>query len=280
MAADVTSALDEGKLSTRQRNELEYHRGHAALHVGRRDEPIPVEIATLDRRRWWNAFWHLYTIARTRDWRGKRVLVPGCGFGEDAARFAKLGAEVHAFDLSPEIIELAKARCEKFGYQGIHFGIMPCEKLGYPDSFFDAVFFCDMLHHVDIPDAIAEARRVLKPGGEIIGMELYTHSAIDRIFRNNPLVAKLLYPLMKRYIYGTENTYITEDEHKIDDRELDFIRNSMTGVELTYFYIAVGRILPTRWDIACKIDRIVTRAFGGVGRWMAGRVLFTGTIVK
>jgi ubiquinone/menaquinone biosynthesis C-methylase UbiE len=280
MAADFTSSLDEDKLSARQRNELEYHREHAALHAGRRNEPIPVEIVTLDRRRWWNAFWHLYTITRGRDWRGKRVLIPGCGFGDDAARFAKMGAEVYAFDLSPEIVEIARARCDKFGYANIHFGVMPCEKLDYPDSFFDAVFFCDMLHHVDIPAAVAEARRVLKPGAEIVGMELYTHSAVEKIFRKNPLVTRFFYPRMKRYIYGMDNPYITEDEHKIDDQELDIIRNSMTGVKLTYFYIVVGRLLPTRWNIACKADRIVARALGGVCRWIAGRVLFSGSIVK
>ena len=39
----------------------------------------------------------------------KRVLVVGCGFGDDALRLAKLGAKVNAFDLSPDSLEIARS---------------------------------------------------------------------------------------------------------------------------------------------------------------------------
>jgi ubiquinone/menaquinone biosynthesis C-methylase UbiE len=280
MADEVSPSLDEAQLSARQRNELEYHRTHAAVHEALRNTPVPMEIVRDDRRRWWNPFWHLYSKLRRRDWHGKRVLIPGCGFGEDAARFANMGAQVEAFDLSPESVAIARARCDKFGYTGIRFAVMPCEKLDYPDSSFDVVYFCDMLHHVDIPKSIAEARRVLKPGGEIIGMEIYTHSTVERVLRRNPLVDKIIYPLMKRYIYGTKDAYITADEHKIDDKELDLIRSAMTDCKLEYFYVFMGRLFPARWDIFCKMDRCFTRLIGGAGRILAARVLFSGTVAK
>src|SRR5207245_524146 len=87
---------------------------------------------------------------------GKRVLVPGCGFGDDAIRLAKLGADVYAFDLSPDMLEIARQRAAKMSVPSIHLDEMPAEALTYSDNFFDLVYFNDILHHVDIPKSVAE----------------------------------------------------------------------------------------------------------------------------
>jgi len=41
--------------------------------------------------------------------------------------------------------------------------VTPAERLTYSDNVFDAVFFMDILHHVDIPATMKEIRRVLNP---------------------------------------------------------------------------------------------------------------------
>jgi ubiquinone/menaquinone biosynthesis C-methylase UbiE len=152
------------------------------------------------------------------------VLVPGCGFAEDAIRLACLGAEIYAFDLSHESVDIARRRAANMNLD-IVLNIAPAEKTIYPDQFFDAVWFLDILHHVDIPATVREMRRVLKPGALIIGDELYTYSLLDKV-RQHRLIANWVYPRMQRFIYGEERPYITEDEHKIDEREFAIIASA------------------------------------------------------
>jgi len=212
---------------------------------------------------------------------GKRVMVPGCGFGDDAIRLAKLNAEVHTFDLSPDLLDIARQRAALMNVANIHFDLMPAEELTYPDDFFDLVYFNDILHHVNIPKAIAETRRVLKSNGKVIANELYTHSLLQRI-RENRFVSGFLYPRMVRFIYGTAAPYITEDEHKIDERELAILSAILRRGSLhqRYFLFLGGRILPAHWLGVAKFDRAFFATIGRAGRVFAGRVVLEGTVAK
>jgi ubiquinone/menaquinone biosynthesis C-methylase UbiE len=76
---------------------------------------------------------------------GKWVMVPGCGFGDDAIRLVKLHAEVHAFDLSPDLVDIAGQRAALMAVAGINFKIMPAAALTYPDNsliWFTSATFC------------------------------------------------------------------------------------------------------------------------------------------
>jgi ubiquinone/menaquinone biosynthesis C-methylase UbiE len=209
-----------------------------------------------------------------------RVLIPGCGFGDDAVRIAHIGAEVHAFDISPEIVEIAKNRSTRFNYENIQFDVMPTEALIYEDQFFDFVFCLDILHHVDISATIREFRRVLKPGGRIIGDELYTHEHLEKLIRKSYLVDKVLYPRLVKYLYGTDRPYITEDEHKIDNKEFAIILEMLEECRVEYFNIFVNRIVPERNVLISKIDRMFAIAIGRLGHLLAGRIVFDGVIQK
>lgn len=267
-------------LTPRQQREVEYHRDYAKAKGEERLRPVNFDVTDEPRRRPWNAYWTLYTIARDRNLKGLRVLVPGCGFGEDAARLARLGAEVEAFDISAEIIDIARARAAQHGYANISFGVSSCEALNFPDDSFDAVFFCDILHHVDIPKAVSEARRILKAGGRMIGSELYTHSFLQKGVRENPIVAKAIYPAMKGFVYGKRGLYITEDERKIDEKELRLVEGACQSIELRWFNGASERLFPDTVIPLAKADRMLMRAMGPLGRVFAGRVVFDGVVAK
>src|SRR5690242_1326450 len=89
-------------LTARQQREIEYHRNFAAKNADRVEAPVDLAIVEQQTgRKWWNAYWATYDRLLVRDLRGKQVLVPGCGFGDDAIRLTKLGAKVFAFDISP-----------------------------------------------------------------------------------------------------------------------------------------------------------------------------------
>jgi len=63
---------------------------------------------------------------------GDRILDLGCGTGEDAARLARLGAEVTAIDASPEMVRIARER-------GVNAQLFRIEDLATLDGRFDAV---------------------------------------------------------------------------------------------------------------------------------------------
>ena len=266
-------------LTERQRREQEYHREFARKNDERVDQDVARDIISDGPRRPWNAFWCMYDRILATGVAGKRVLIPGCGFGEDAIRLSYLQARVSAFDLSPEIVEIARKRAANLGVHGLDLQVMTAESLNYPDSFFDVVVFVDILHHVDISATMREVRRTLKPGGMVIGDELYTYSAVQR-FRESRLVTRGLYPFMQRWIYSSDTPYITQDERKINEHEFQVIRDSLLSCDTEYFGLFGGRLFPSSMTWAMRLDRLAIRALGPAGPVLGGRVVFSGVIRK
>jgi len=102
---------------------------------------------------------------------GKRVLDVCCGPGHLAAAMAKKGATVEGIDFAATMI--AKAR---ENYPDLRFREADAEALPYDNGAFDDVACAFGVMHFDRPDvAIAEAFRVLQPGGRYVftqwGME-------------------------------------------------------------------------------------------------------------
>lgn len=267
------------ELTDRQQREFDYHRKHALHHQRVLSEPFSWDVLHNPSRRWWNAYWQMFAYLQTLNLNGMTVLVVGCGFGDDALRISKLGANVSAFDLSPDSLEIAKAIALRERL-AIDFQEMPAEKLIYPDSAFDIIIARDILHHVDIPLAMKEIARVAKPGALIVINEIYSHSITDRV-RRSRLVEKFIYPSMQKFIYGTSKPYITQDERKLTENDLDLVRMHLQEpVFFRYFNFIVTRILPDRIDLFAKMDQILLRILRPIGHLIAGRVLFSAQVKK
>jgi len=267
------------ELTERQKREIEYHRAHAATNVHRTQKATATDIATSERRRWWNPYWHTYTLVRSRDWRNKRVLVVGCGFGEDVIRMSCLAGEVYGFDISPESLEIANTRCARDARGKVVLDVMAAEQVLYPDDFFDCVYVRDILHHVEIKEAMKEISRVCKDGGVVVGLEMYAHSILEKI-RNSKIVEKFFYNKMKEIIYGSNDIYITEDERKLTEVDIEFIRDVINFEIEEYFNMTIGRLLPDRFDFIAKAERRLLRTSTSLGRLLGNRVVFLGTVHK
>ena len=97
---------------------------------------------------------------------GERVLDVGCGTGFATAGLVKRGAVVDGLDQS--VHQLAKAR-EKDELDGVRFVRGDAENLPYADETFDGVWSSGSIEYWPSPvDALAEARRVTKPGGRVL----------------------------------------------------------------------------------------------------------------
>ena len=79
--------------------------------------------------------------------------------------------DIIGIDISEEAIEKAR---KTFGQENIQFIQMDAGQLRFEDERFDTVSLSAALHHLDnIPQALAEAKRVLKPGGYFILAEMH-----------------------------------------------------------------------------------------------------------
>ena len=93
-------------------------------------------------------------------------------------RLARLGANVSAFDLSPDSLQIAMALAKREGLQ-ITFGEMAAENMLYEDSSFDYIVARDILHHVDIASTMREIVRAAKPDTLFPTNQIYSHSVTD-----------------------------------------------------------------------------------------------------
>jgi SAM-dependent methyltransferase len=102
-------------------------------------------------------------FAAVAEQRPRRILDIGCGTGDLAKRFMdELGAAVCGVDLSPRMVELAKAL-------GVDAQIADAESLPFADSSFDCIFAGWVLYHVpNLERALAECARVLERGGTLV----------------------------------------------------------------------------------------------------------------
>lgn len=95
---------------------------------------------------------------------GMRVLDVGCGPGTYHSGLLALGARVAACDFSAGMLHEARAACRRNHYD-VALAQASAEALPFPDASFDRVMANHMLYHVpDIARAVAELRRVLRPG--------------------------------------------------------------------------------------------------------------------
>ena len=98
---------------------------------------------------------------------GMQILDLACGPGTLSRRLAAMvspGGEIVGVDLAPGMIELAR----DLEISSARFEIMDIEQLEFDDGSFDAVVCGHGLQYAaDLPRALREARRVLRPSGRL-----------------------------------------------------------------------------------------------------------------
>ena len=91
----------------------------------------------------------------------------GCGSGWMTRFAARQGVHAEGYDISPEMIEIARELAEQEGLD-IRFEAADMEELDLGRRF-DACLLYDALHHTPRADLVfATARRALRPGGQLL----------------------------------------------------------------------------------------------------------------
>lgn len=95
---------------------------------------------------------------------GANILDVGCGSGFSIEKILSDNFNVYGIDTTDEVVAYARKMRPKYNFQ-----VGYAEKLPFENSFFDAIFYLDVIEHLKDPLlSLKEAYRVLKPGGVII----------------------------------------------------------------------------------------------------------------
>jgi SAM-dependent methyltransferase len=111
--------------------------------------------------------------------RGAEVLEIGLGYGTLSGELMRRGASYHGLDIAEGPVQMVRDRWRRTGGQDAETRIVQGSVLELPftDARFDYVFTIGCLHHTgDLPRAVREVGRVLKPGGIAVVMLYNLHS--------------------------------------------------------------------------------------------------------
>lgn len=151
--------------------------------------------------------------------RDKIVLDYGCGNGIHSFALLRAGARrVIGIDLSEKSLAIARRL-----NPGAEFLVMDCEKLEFPDNYFDLILDGGTFSSLDLTRALPESKRVLKPGGILLGIETLGHNPLTNLKRKlNKLTGR-------RTDWAASHIFQLKD--------LALARNYFREVQVGYFHL-------------------------------------------
>ena len=156
-------------------------------------------IALLPESSWnVNTQYHPYLL-RALPSRVGQSLDVGCGTGTFTGLLAERSDSVVAIDLSPNMIQIARSRLQ--GVQNVHFRTGDFLITDFPKASFDCVSAIAVMHHSDPEAFLAKVRGLLRPGGVLLLLDLYTcRTLVDYLAAGSALVVN---PILRLVHTGT-----------------------------------------------------------------------------
>lgn len=160
-----------------------------------------------------------YLLRELGDLSGLRILDVGAGLGEASVYFALKGAKVVASDLSPAMGRFQQRLAAHHGVAvQCHTG--PAETLDLGGQF-DVVYAANLIHHLtDKEGFLAEADRLLKPGGVFVAWDPLRYNPIINVYRR----------------LATEVR--TEDERPLGIEDYRLVRSRFRDSKMQFFWLS------------------------------------------
>jgi len=183
----------------------------------------------------------------------------GCGAGETSTELAWCGYHVTGFDLSPELIALARRRAELDQVTGnAEFLIANAHETNLKKQGFDLVLAQGVLHHIDIHEGVAELHDLLKPGGVAVIQEPVAFSSGLQKLRDLTPVPKDISP----------------NERQLNLRDIAVVESRFLVLEKRYFHLfsRLQRLVPGALregvlHLLCWLDYWVIRLVPGAWKF-------------
>jgi ArsR family transcriptional regulator len=100
----------------------------------------------------------------------------GAGEGSSALLLSQRAVRVIAVDSSARMIEVGREQAASHGVKNVEYRLGDMEEVPIGAGEVDLVFFSQSLHHALHPErALAEAARILAPGGRVVVLDLVKH---------------------------------------------------------------------------------------------------------
>lgn len=150
--------------------------------------------------------------ARYPQFRPRTLLDLGCTTGSNLFPYLSVypGLVGYGVDVGAPVLRYAHARAQSLGLE-VHFSQQNAESLDFEDASFDVVCSSFFLHEQSVQatrNILREARRVLRPGGVMVHMELPPASEVDAYYN----------------FYLDWDAYYNNEPHYAAFRALDFPR--------------------------------------------------------
>jgi len=163
---------------------------------------------------------NVHLVQQLGDVRGKRLLDIGCGQGDTSVFFALRGAEVWAIDVADRMVEFTRELAAHHNVADrVHAEVCRVEDMKYPSDYFDIVFADGVLHHLDLPQAVPNLVRVMKPGGCGFFLE--------------PQRGSIFIELYRRFAKDIR----TADERPLDQKDLDYFASQFSSFNHNEYHL-------------------------------------------
>jgi 2-polyprenyl-3-methyl-5-hydroxy-6-metoxy-1,4-benzoquinol methylase len=214
------------------------------------------------RHRW---DWRQLAAMLMGDIQHKELLDFGCGMGEEAVYFAKLGARVTAIDISEVGIQLTRRRARHNGVgDRVDARVMRADPTQLSAASFDLIHGLGILHHLpDLAQALGEVKRLLKPGGTALFLEP---------LGNSPVLESIKEWLLERL----DKDAVTDHEENLRLAELRRHADMFSSMEIYPYHLLyrVKRFFPrSARDVLRRIDHRVLSMFPRLDYYAGAAVL-------
>ncbi len=219
---------------------------------------------------------------------GMRIIDLACGPGNMTRRLAPLvapGGEVVGVDLAPRMIELAR----EARIPNARFEVMDIERLEFADGSFDgAVCGHGLQFTSDLPRALREARRVLRPDGSLVASVPLTNRG-GSVWTSLDAVVDRWLPPVPSVIDQQATRQTVADPSAFRQAALDagFVSARVEAVDEEVHWESAAQMvrqLMSWWDCAARMDGMeskrrdafTTEAIETVSREHPGAITTTG----
>lgn len=144
-----------------------------------------------------------------------RALDVGSGLGQLSRLLSTHFSEVQGIDFSPTMVHCATKRAAAI--PNVRFICADFMEQEYPDCCFDCVVSVATLHHLPYCDALRKLKRILKPGGALLLLDLYrAGNALDLAFSAIGVVADRLARLFRKSLVPKELAEAWHQHSRLD----------------------------------------------------------------